>query len=219
VTPTRWCGAYSTPIYRLCGPTVIAGVQSVNDYWFDEHKRRWTGPHSFAYDCAGALGDVWCLSSANNPGILAQGSPVPNPGFPLTNLGVAMNFTLQSATFPKSGDMAVKQSVEAQIELAAQNGVTSYVITAQNEQGNQIGTSTIQAGVNPPLWGTMIWGAFTWTSASTPLRPKTYPVPWAAPLVFEKMQLNITGSITAALGIGTFYARFQKTGYKTTGIQ
>lgn len=219
VTPTRWCAAYSNPIFRICGPTVINGVQTVNDYWFDEHLRRWNGPHSFAYDCAGALGDVWCLSSALNPGQLIQGSPVPNPGFPITDLGATINFTLQSATFPKVGDMFTKQVVESQIELAAVNGMTTYTIAALNEIGNNIGSTSVTAGTTPPLWGTMVWGQFTWTSAFQPLRPKTYPVYWTAPLVFEKMALLITGPITSQIGIGTFYARYQKTGYMTTGIQ
>jgi hypothetical protein len=165
------------------------------------------------------LGDVWCLSSVNNPGLLIQGSPVPNPGFPLTDLGTTFNFTLQSATFPKVGDMFTKMVVESQIELAAVNGVTTYTITAQNEIGQQIGSVNITAGSSPPLWGTMVWGAFIWTSAFQPLRPKTYPVYWTAPLVFEKMQLQITGAITSAIGAGTFYARYQKTGMMTNAMQ
>jgi hypothetical protein len=223
VTPTRWAGAYNTPVYRVCGPTVINGVQSVNDYWFDEHRRRWNGPHSFAYDCASSLGSLFVLTSVNNPGTLIQCSPVPDPGFPITDLGVAMSFALQSSTFPKTGDMYTKQVAESQIELAALNGITTYTIIAQNEGGTQLGSVSVSAGVATPIWGAagLTWGqaGLTWTSGTLPLRPQTVPIPWVTPLVFEKMQLNISGTATSTLGIGTFFARYQQTGYMTVGMQ
>src|SRR5208282_1967773 len=219
VTPTRWAGGYSSTMYRVCGPTVVQGVQVVNDYWFDEHRRRWNGPHTFAYDCASALANTFVLSSALNPAQLIQSSPQPTPGWPVTDLGVQQNFDMQSSTFPKSADQRVKQSVESQIELGTPQGQLTFTIVAENEAGNQIGITTITAGTPPPVWGTMIWGSFIWTSAFAALIPKTYPVYFAAPLVFEKMQLSITGTITANLGIGTFFTRAQKTGYSTTGLQ
>jgi hypothetical protein len=219
VTPTRWCAAYASLVYRVCGPTVLNNVQSVNDYWFDEHKRRWNGPHSFAYDCASAIGNTFILSSVNNPGLLIQGSPVPNSGFPVTDLGATIDFELQSSTFPKVGDMFMRQVAESQIELSAPTGVQNFAIVAQDEVGNVIGSATIAAGANVPLWGTMVWGSFTWTSVNQPFVPATYPVPWSAPLVFEKMQLNISGSVDGQVGMGTFYARYQTTGYMTLGPQ
>ena len=226
VTPTRWCGAYNSTIYRVCGPTVLLGVQSVNDYWFDEHKRRWSGPHSFAYDCASAFSGLFCLSSYLQPGLLIQSSPNPNTGFPNNDLGVAMTFTLQSSTFPKTGDMYTKMVAESQVELAAINGAITYNIIAQNESGGTVGIASIATGLNTPIWGNpaLLWGSVSqggtgsiWTAGLASYIPRTYPVPWGAPLVFEKMQLNITGVVTANVGIGTFMARFQKTGFMTTG--
>jgi hypothetical protein len=220
VTPTRWASAYATPIYRICGPTVILNVQSVNDYWFDEHKRRWTGPHSFAYDCGGSLSDLFILSSANNPGIIIQGSPVPNAGFPTTNLGSAINFSLVSSTFPRTEDMLVKQVTETQIELSSPTANTTFVISAQNEANNGIGGPiNVNVGLGLPQWGSVTWGSFIWTASLQPFRPQTLPVYWTAPLIFEKMQLTISGTLSGHIGIGTLYARFQKTGYMTTGLQ
>jgi hypothetical protein len=221
VTPTRWAGAYNSSVYRVCGPTVIGGVQSVNDYWFDEHKRRWIGPQTFAYDCASALGGYFILSSVNNPGLLIQSSPNQAAGFPLTDLSTQMSFALESASFPKVGDMLQKQVAESQIELAATNGQVTYQIIAEDEVGNQIGTAAITVGTAVPKWGDpgLTWGmpGLLWTSPSAQQVPRTNPVPWSAPLVFEKMRLLISGSVTAAVGIGTFYARYQKTGYMTLG--
>lgn len=225
VTPTRWCAAYNSQIYRVCGPTVINGVQSVNDYWFDEHKRRWNGPHSFAYDCASASGTLFVLSSYLQPGKLIQSSPVPSSGFPNTDLGKSITFTLQSSTFPKVGDMLTKMVCESQGEFASINGSQVFNLIASDERGRSIGNATINTGVAVPIWGNpaLLWGTppvgtgSLWTQSIQQYIPFTYPIPWAAPLVFEKMQLGITGTIASNLGIGTFMARYQKTGYMTTG--
>lgn len=213
VTPTRWCGCYNSSIYRVCGPTVIRGVQQTSDYWFDEHKRRWSGPHTFTYDCASALGGYFVLSSANQPGALMRSQSSPQLTSVYTDLGAQYACILQSSTFPKSGGMDVKQVAESQIELGgAPTGVT-YAITAQDEQGNSLGACSITVAATPtPTWGAVIWGAFTWASAQN-IAPHTYPVPWPAPLVFEKMQVLITATASANVQIGTFYARYQKTGY------
>src|SRR5271166_453870 len=223
IYPTRWAAAYGSSIYRVCGLTIINNFQFTGDYWFDEHKRRWSGPHSFAYDCASPFGGLFILSSATQPGTLILSSPIANTGFPNTDLGVAMPFNLQSSTFPKSGDMYTKQVVESQIELSAINGAVTYTITAQDGSGRQIGQVPITVGAGVPIWGApgLLWGfppvgsGAIYTPFTSQYVPLTFPVPWTAPLVFEKMQLNITGTVTANLGIGTFMARYQKTGYMT----
>jgi len=212
-TPTRWAGTYNSSVYRVCGPTVIRGVAQVNDYWFDERKRRWNGPHSFQYDCGSALAGVFILTSANNPGQLLISQSAPTLASVYTDLGAAYNVTALSSTLPKVGDMFTKQVAESQIELGgAPRGVT-YTITAQDEQGVAIDSAAITIPAsNVPRWGSMVWGAFRWTSSQN-VPPATYAVPWSAPLVFEKMQLQISAVANANVQIGTFFARYQKTGY------
>jgi hypothetical protein len=260
--PTRWAGAYNSTIYRVCGGTTVRGISSVNDYWFDEHKRRWNGPHTFQYDCASALGGFFVLSSVGNPGLLMQSNTQQNMNFVNTDLGTLMTCTMLSSTFPKVGDMFVKQVAESQIELSASSGNITYNITAQDEQGRTIGFAQISVINQGAAWGSFNWGDGTlwstsnlwgggslwgalgsywgdgtlwlgnppayWTAAAgsgvlwgagVQNVPHTYPVPWAAPLVFEKMQLLVTATASAEVGIGTFYARYQKTGYMTTGQQ
>lgn len=239
VNPTRWAGAYTSTIYRLCGETVVGGRQVVNDYWFDEHKRRWNGPHTFQYDCASALGGYFVLTSVNNPGILIKSTPVNELNTVTTDLGTAFSVKLLSSTFPKVGWMAMKQVAESQIELSTNQCLVNFYITAEDDQGNVIGEGTIpvtEAGAS--VWGNFYWGQANWGCplnevwgaggkwGATPTGtgwiwgqglarsiPHTFPVPWEAPLVFEKMQLQITTDIDAQVSIGTFYARYQETGY------
>ena len=258
-TPTRWAAAYNSTVYRVCGPTLIRGSQVTNDYWFDEHKRRWNGPHTFTYDCASAIGGYFVLSSVNNPGLLMQSFTQQNLSFVETDLDSQNSVTLLSSTFPKVGDMFMKQVAESQIELAASGGAITYFITALDEQGNVLGTAQISVTDSGAKWGAFVWGDGTlWTEtnkwgggalwgavatvwgagaswgdpvyytqapggsgalwgAGAQDIPHTFPVPWPAPLVFEKMALQITAQASAEVGIGTFYARYQRTGYMTLG--
>lgn len=239
VNPTRWAACYNSTIYRICGQTFVRGRESFNDYWFDEHKRRWNGPHTFAYDCASALGGYFVLSSINNPGILIQSQSIQTQNFVHSDLGTSFVPVLLSSTFPKTDWMAMKQVAESQIELASDECLVDFAITAEDDQGNTLGAANVQVDSGGMIWGQSYWGAPTlwgcplqvaWGSGikwgSVPIGsgsiwgqgiarsvPHTYPIPWPAPLVFEKMQLQITTSIPANVSIGTFYARYQRTGY------
>jgi hypothetical protein len=240
VTPTRWAGAFTSSIYRICGPTIVHGQQIVGDYWFDEHKRRWTGPHTFAYDCATAVNGFFVLSSVNAGGLLLQQTPNQTIGSIFTDLGTSISILLQSSTFPKTSDMCMKQVAESQIELSASGGTVTYTITAQDEQNNTLDSVVLSVNKFGSTWGGTFWGASTWAHSnvwggggvwgtiaeggsggvwmSGQQVPETFPVSWDAPFVFEKMQLNIAATASANVGIGTFYARYQKTGYMTLGM-
>lgn len=262
--PTRAAGAYNSTVYRVCIPTIVRGRQGTNDYWFDEHRRRWNGPHTFIYDCAGALGSNFVLSGAGFPGKLMQSTTQQSQNFVNTDLGTLMACSLLSSTFPKTNDMCVKQVAESQIELSASGGNITYTIEAQDEQGAIIGRAQIAITNQGAKWGTFIWGdgtlwggsplwgggsiwgapaqtwgdpAVSWGQDSPPIYwtqasgsgerwgagiqnvPHTFPVPWAAPLVFEKMQIQINATASAEVAIGAFYARYQKTGYMTQGVE
>jgi hypothetical protein len=259
--PTRAAAGYNSTLYRICVQTIVRGQQGINDYWFDEHRRRWNGPHTFPYDCASVLGDNFILSGALYPGKLMVSPTQQNQAFVNTDLNTVMTCLLLSSTFPKTNDMLMKQVSESQIELSASSGNITYFIEAQDDQGNDLGDAQIAVINQGEPWGGFNWGDGTvwatsnlwgggslwggnaanwgdgtlwgqqnpkvyWAQAAgsgvlwgkgVQNVPHTYPVPWPAPLVFEKMQLQITATASAEVGIGTFYARYQKTGYMTLG--
>lgn len=162
--PTRWAAAFTSSIYRVCGETVIRGRGSTNDYWFDEHRRRWNGPHTFVYDCASAMADsngvnFFILSSANVPGVLIRSDPFQSLSTVFDDLNTPMEWLVKSSTFPKVGDMAKKQVAESTIEVApARDDVVNYTIVAQNEIGIELGRATV--GVAPN--GGFVWNHFVW---------------------------------------------------------
>lgn len=210
--PSRIAGGYTGTIYRVCIDTIIRGVQSTNDYWFDEHRRRWTGPHTFSYDCASQLGKYFVLCSNAAPGILFKSQIVPDSTSIYTDNGATTTGSVNSSTFPKTGHMTEKQVVEATQELSASGSANAYAIQAVDDQGNQIDATQIIVAQAGKAWGSFVWGDGTLYS-STMNVPHVYNVPWTKPLVFKKMGLNISAPATSSLSIGTFFARYQDLGY------
>lgn len=210
-TPSRVSGAYSGDLYRICMDTVIEGVNVTNDYWFDEHRNRWNGPHTFPYDCASQHEDHFIVTGAGNPGILIHSRSAPNAQSVYQDLGVAFMTTLQSSTFPKTGHMTMKQVVESTMELAASGGAATYAITGLDDQGNVLNSCNVSILSAGSLWGSGVWGSFVWGATNN--KPSVYTVPWTAPLVFKKMALYISATASASVSFGTFFARYQDAGY------
>ena len=210
VVPSRIAAGYSGNVYRICMETVVRGVQSFNDYWFDENRRRWTGPHSFPFDCASQFGNYFVLVSNANPAKLYKSESLPSASSVYTDDGTAITATLQSSTFPKTGHMAMKQVVESTQELASNGSATSYQITALDDLGNTLNSTQVSILPAGGLWNAVVWGAFNWASSLN--IPTPYDVPWGVPLVFKKMALYITASATTALALGAHYSMFRDTG-------
>ena len=212
VEPTRVAGAYLNTIYRVCMETTIRGETFFGDYWFDERKRRWHGPHTFRYDCAGRYANYFLLCSNTYPARLMRSDSIPRSGNVYSDLSSALTVSLYSSTFPKTGHMTMKQVVESTQELSSAGAATAYAITAVNDGEDTLDSVSVTAQSSGVAWGSFVWGDGTvYTSATN--RPRVYTVPWTRPLVFKKMALQITAPSNAALSIGTFNARFQDLGY------
>jgi hypothetical protein len=152
-----------------------------------------------------------------------------------------VNVNLLTSTFPKVSDMFMKKVAQSSIELSSSGGFVTYTITAEDEKGTALGVAKLTVGLSGKPWASFVWGDGTLYSVSevwgggslwgsiaqggsgaiwenSQQVPHTYPVPWPSPMVFDKMQLQIQAVASANIGIGTFYARYQKTGYTTLGL-
>lgn len=211
IEPSRVAAAYSADVYRISMQTVVLGSIVTNDYWFHEKRRRWTGPHTFTYDCASQHQEHFILSSAALPGKLYHSFSFPTINSVYTDDGSTYLCTLKSSTFPKTGHMVGKQVVESTQELASAGSIASFSITALDETGNTLNSTDIPILPIGAQWGTAIWGAFSWASSIN--IPKTYTVPWTNTIVFKKMSVLLQATAQTALAFGTFFARYQETGY------
>lgn len=213
---SRVCGNYEGTIWRVCLDTIILGTAARNDYWFDDHRRRWHGPHSFSYHCADSINQYFVLSSNTAPGILFKSQTQADSTSVYTDNGTTISPLLQPATLPKSGSMTQKQVVESTIELSAAGAPQAYTITAIDELQNQLNQVVVNTISNALTWGSgILWGSGPLWASSVQL-PKVYTIPWSIPLVFQKLALQVTTPASVALSIGTFYARYQDLGYTNT---
>ena len=74
-----------------------------------------------------------------------------------------------------------------------------------------INSVTITVPAAGSIWLAFNWGAGNWSSNIN--IPHVYSVPWTKPLVFQKMALQVTGTASNNIAIGSFFARYQDTGY------
>lgn len=190
---SRAAGVYTGTIYRLCMQTAVGGVNQINDYWFDEHRRRWTGPHSFSFDCASQYRDKFILSSNALPGRLVSGQLGPNSTSVYLDAGSAFSCSLISSSFPKTEDIEMHQVTESTMEMGCLSAMV-FNVTAIDETGTALNQTQLIA-------------------TRSPLVAQTYSIPWTAPLVFKKMGVSITAPAIKAPAFGTFFAKYKKLGY------
>ncbi|PRY07071.1 hypothetical protein [Paraburkholderia sp. BL25I1N1] len=213
--PSRISAAFSGNIYRVCVPTLVQGQAQTNDYWYDIRRKRWTGPHSFPYDCAAQYGNQFVISGAASGAALFVSSTIPNSNSTFNDAGTNLTGHLRSSTFPKTNHMAVVQVVESTIELSSSGLSTTYNITAYDDQNNTLGSTFVQTPPVGSLWGSFLWGAESWASSFS--IPHVYSIPWTSALVFQKMAIDVMVTSAEGVQIGTFYARYADTGYTNQG--
>jgi hypothetical protein len=212
---TRISASFSGNIYRVCVPTLIQGNAQTNDYWYDIRRKRWSGPHSFPYDCAGQYGSAFLLSSAAQGAALFVSTTIPNSNSGYSDAGTAITSHLRSANFPKTGRMAEVQVVESTMEFSSTGPASTFNLTALDDQGNTLASTFVQTTQTGALWGSFIWGQANW-STNTSI-PHVYTVPWPQTLVFQKMSIDVLIRPVDTTSIGTFFARYQDTGYTNQG--
>lgn len=212
---SRISASFSGNIYRVCVPTLVQGQAQTNDYWYDIRRKRWTGPHSFPYDCAAQYGNEFVISGAAQGAALFVSSTIPNSNSTFNDAGTNLTSHLRSSTFPKSNHMAEVQVVESTIELSSSGLAATYNITAYDDQNNTLGSTFVQTPPVGVLWGGFLWGAASWSSSFS--IPHVYSIPWTSALVFQKMALDVSVSSAEGVQIGTFYARYADTGYTNQG--
>jgi len=214
-TPSRIAASFSGNIYRVCVATTVQGVAGTNDYWYDIRRNRWTGPHTFSYDCASEFGNSFILSGSAQGAALYQSQSIPGLTSVYNDAGTNLTSHLRSSSFPKTGHMAQVQVVESTIELSSSGLSTNYNLTALDGAYNTINSTFVMTPASGTFWGVGVWGSFLWASASN--IPKVYNIPWSIPLVFQKMSIDVMVTSSQSVSIGTFFARYADTGYTNQG--
>jgi len=213
--PSRVAAGYSGGIYRICVDTFLASAAITADYWFDLSKRRWNGPHTFPSDCLAQVGNYFVLSHRTKGAVLYKSQLVQDSTSVFTDAGTPITFALQSSTLPKDATMTEKQVVESTIELSSSGAAVNYAITAINGNNTILSAVNVSVTGGGSVWGAFFWGAGLWSSNVN--IPNVYTIPWTKTLVFQKLALQVSGTAQNNIAIGSFFARYQDTGYTNMG--
>lgn len=214
--PTRAAGGYSGGIYRIFVDMTINGVSTSGDYWFDIQRRRWNGPHTWPVDCTSQIGNYFVVSHATKGAALYRSQLTQDATSVYTDNNVAISFYLQSSTFPKDGSMTEKMVVESTIETTAVSALAYYQVSAIDDSGTVMSTNGVVGSQITGTWGNFNWGVGYWGTASN--SPTVKNVYWNQPLVFQKMAIIVSGQCSNNIAIGSFFARYQDTGYTNASL-
>jgi hypothetical protein len=211
--PTRAAAAYSSSIYRVCLQTVADGVPVVNDYWFDVTDRRWSGPHTFSYDCADQFGNAFIVSYIANGAKLYVSQSLNTLTSVYTDDGSSYTLHLRTSLLPKTQNINMKAVIESTIELSSLAPSTTYTISALDENFNQID----QLGITIISGEALYDGGSTYDSgvlySTGTTSPATYNIPWTQPIVFKKIALDVLMVSGDQTSIGTAFFKYRDLGY------
>jgi hypothetical protein len=109
--------------------------------------------------------------------------------------------------------MAENAVTESAVEIVLPLPPATVTVNAMDEDGVAIvpAVTLLRAGGGPSYWGTAIWGTSLWYGGSVKLR--SVQVPWAKPIVFKRMSINIAFNASTGLRVGAFSMRYQQLGY------
>ncbi|MDE2343178.1 MAG: hypothetical protein KGL63_07270, partial [Betaproteobacteria bacterium] len=211
-TPSRAVAAYSADTYRICleGTNALLTTGSM-DYWYSLRFKRWTGPHSFSYNAATALGSAVILASNSVTGSLFTSNCFPSTSDTYTENGSGLTTTLISCPISPNPPMTEKAAVEMEAYALPGAPASSYQINVYDVLGqNQVSTSFGPYSANY-LWNGTTWGGGTWGSPTYNL--PAWPVYFPQPIVFKSGIIQITGVPSSTARLGPVRFRYEGLGY------
>lgn len=216
--PSRTAATFSGSIYRVCVVTILDGIPQTNDYWFDIRRMRWTGPHSFPYDCASQHNGVGIVSgAASGAALFASPSNDVTTNSTYSDNGSPLLATMETTSLHDGEAMEFKQTVESSLDLTSGGTATPFSLSVADDQGTVLGSATITTVTSSSIWGAFNWGDGTkYSGIST--KPRRYDVPWNTPLVWDRMSLTVTVPGATDVSIGKFKAKYQPCGYALRAV-
>ncbi len=215
--PSRMCAAYGSNVIRI---TVQNGSLTTNpfqEWWFHIDRLIWTGPHTFP---ASLIHATTHTSGTEHPSFVVAPVGVTHKLFDSHSVqgaastyvenGTTLGYVWRTSLLPDTEAMAVSFLVETTVGLSLISGFPALVV-ALDEQANVINSVQVVGPGSPTIWGAFIWGSANWGGAFTRYMPR--PVYWTEPVVFNRLQVQVTGLSEQVLTVGNMYMRYQITGY------
>ena len=211
-TPSRSAAVYANSVLRISANTNFkSNVVNFNDYWFDTQKSKWNGPHTFPFHIVVTDGTTTYGAVNTINGNLFQSDVAPSNASVYQDNGANYNSQYVSCNLEENNNSVDKQFVESTIELSTSTVNSNYNIQARDDKGNVLGAVTINVANAGSSWGTGVWGTMVWRAA-VPTSSR-FGIPWAAPVVYDKLVMNVTVQAAQFVGVKQLMNRVQLTNH------
>jgi len=195
LTPSRTACAYNQGTYRAVVDFLQAGSYERFEYWWDEIRTIWTGPHTLTYDNIIPSGASFLVTNATQTGAIYQTNVLPGATDSFSEFGTQLAFTYQTGVLSEDTSiLSEKALIEHTIFMgfAAQTTLTFRCLDP----------SSVVLSTYAVL-----------TPIVAPSEPTTYGVFWPAPVIFNRMSVALTGMSGPGLQLGAMYLHYQALGY------
>ena len=195
LTPTRTACAYNQGTYRAVVDFLQGGSYEKFEYWWDEIREIWTGPHTLTYDNIIPSGASFLVTSATQPGIIYQTNVLPGTTDSFSEFGVQLTFVYQTGVLPEDTSILSEKALIEHTIFMGFAAETVLTFNALDPSNNILSTYAVT------------------TPAIAPSGPTTYGVFWPAPIVFNRISIQISGNSAPGLQLGAMYLHYQALGY------
>lgn len=209
--PSRMCAACSGNIIRVTTQNSLANGSPQQEYWYDLGRQIWTGPHTSAAGLIQPYAGSFLLTLVGVAGKIFKSDIQQSAASMFVENGLQMNWTYTQALLPNFNTMSNYQISQSLLDFQFDSSAPPITALAINQNNSVIDQVSLRAPGAGTFWGSFTWGQANWGSSGNALAPRQ--LDWHLPLVFAKMQMQVTGQAAAGVRIGAIRMRMKKLRY------
>jgi hypothetical protein len=208
VVPSRMAAACGGNVLRISVQNGNVAGSPNQEYWYDVARQIWTGPHTLPMALIAPYNNSFIGQPIVVPGSLWQSDAVQSGTSTFVENGTQMTWSYTTPLLPDTEQMTNNAMTETLLDVALVTGIPNVAVNAIDEFGAvQNSVSLMSPVLAGTVWGQFTWGQSPWSGAPSALAP--YQLPWTAPIVFTRLQLQATGQSAGALTLGAWHLRYQ----------
>jgi hypothetical protein len=211
VIPSRICAACNATTIRISTQNGSVAGNPFQEWCYDIVRAVWHGPHTFPASLISAYGASFISTRLGGIKGLWSSDISPTATSTYTENGAAMTCTYQTIMLPERQDMRECSMVESLFYEGHGSGNFTFNVTAFNQSGAAGGFASINVSGSTTLWDSFTWGSSVWLGTQNALSARV--IPWTAPIVFDRMGIQITVTAAAGIRLGDLYMIYQPLGY------
>lgn len=192
VTRSRVNAACNGSVLRVSLQNSLISGTPWQEYWFDLTRKNWSGPHTFPSVMIDGYAKDFIVAPQSVVAKLFTSAIQPEGATSFVENGVSLVWTYQTVVLMDNQEMAESEIAEMQVK-AAPGVLSMMVVNIIDQNGTPI------AAVN------YTFGSITGLAARQ--------ISYAAPVVYNRMAVQITGASAAGTQIGDIYVRARTLGY------